>query len=131
VAPAATAAARLVPAPDGGIDPTYLVGSAALLLAVVVTCWLATDVRPALGLSFAVLLMISYYDTMIPLRSGEPPSYGLLMVLLLLLAAGLMIVLGVTRLLYRHAAPSPRRFPEIATGEAIAKLNQLPGGSDD
>jgi hypothetical protein len=109
-APAATAAARLIPSPGGGSDlGTFLVGCTALLLAVVVTCWLATDARPALGLSIGVLLMISYWDTNILLSSGEPPSYGLIMVLLLLLATSLVIVLGVTRLLYRHAAPAGGR----------------------
>jgi hypothetical protein len=111
VAPAATAAAALMPsAAYADLADAYLMGSAALLLAAAVTCWLVTDARPAFGLSIAVLLLILQYDTTFQLDGPGLTAHHFLLVLLPL-AASLAIALAVMRLLYRHAAPAPRPLP--------------------
>jgi hypothetical protein len=116
VAPAATAAARLIPsAADAHLFPSaadvYMMASAALLLVAVVTCWLVTDARPAFGLSIAVLLVILQYDTTILLPGPGLTAQEFLLLALLPLAVSLAIALAVMRLLYRHAAPAPRPLP--------------------
>jgi hypothetical protein len=78
------------------------------LLAVVVTCWLVTDARPAFGLSVAVLLTLLQWDASILLTGYGLPAYALVMLVLLPLAVSVAITLGVLRLLCRHAAPAPR-----------------------
>jgi hypothetical protein len=90
----------------------YLELGALVLLAVVVTCWLATDPRPAFALCLAVLLQVVMV-TLPELAYGDPFLIPHLEFLLIVFAIVLPVLLPAAWLLLRRQkTPGPRPYLE-------------------